>query len=74
MMLRLGSMQRVYTLGEARRMVRACGLREERAEVLNAETGVMSAEHMPRRAITVRPDGGYELGNVDYLSMLLRRV
>lgn len=74
MMLRFGNMQRVYTLSEARRMVANAGLFEERKEVLNAETGVMSADHEPRRSIEVRADGSYQLGNVDYLSMMLRRI
>ena len=72
MMMRFGNMQRVYTLPEARRMVASAGLREERKEVLNAETGVMSAEHEPRRSIVIE-NGHYVLGNTDYLSMLLRR-
>lgn len=74
MMMRFGNMQRVYTLAEARRMVSAAGLKEERVEVLNAETGVMSPDHQPRKSIVIRPDGSYQLGNVDYLSMLLRRI
>lgn len=73
MMMRFGNMQRVYTLTEARRMISKCDLKEERTEVLNAETGVISADHQPRRSIVIRPDGSYELGNVDYLSMLLRK-
>jgi hypothetical protein len=72
-MLRIGNMQRVYTLTEARRMVSKCDLKEERTEVLNVNTGVMSADQKPRNAIVIRPDGSYELLNVDYLSMLLRK-
>ncbi len=72
MMMRFGNMQRVYTLTEARRMVKDARLQEERTEVLDAETGVMSAEHAPRRSIVIQ-NGHYMLGNVDYLSMLLRR-
>lgn len=74
LMLRLGNMQRVYTLSEAKRMVDEAGLKIERIEVLNSETGVMSEDHEPRKAITVMSDGRYELGAVDYLSMLLRKT
>lgn len=74
MMMRFGNTQRVYTLTEARRMISKWDLKEERTEVLNAETGVMSADHQPRRSIIMHSDGSYELGNVDYLSMLLRKI
>ena len=72
MMMRFGNMQRVYTMAEARRMVASAGLVEVCKEVLNADTGVMSSEHEPRRTIVIE-NGHYVLGNVDYLSMLLRR-
>lgn len=73
LMLRIGDMQRVYTMDEARRLVALAGMRECAAEVLDAETGVMSAAAQPRDAFFVRPDGHFQLGNLDYLSMLLRR-
>ena len=73
LMLRIGDMQRVYTLTEALRMAQGAGLSVSASEVLDGDTGRMSAGVAPRDALSVRPDGHYQLGNLDYLSMLLRR-
>lgn len=72
-MLRIGDCHRIYTLTEARRMIAKAGLREDRYEVLDGDTGVMSASAKPRSAITHMEGGNVHLGNVDYLSMLLRK-
>ena len=74
LMMRIGDMQRVYTLTEALRMAQVAGLVVAASEVLDGETGRMSAGVAPRDALSIRPDGHYQLGNLDYLSMLLKRV
>lgn len=72
MMLRLGDCHRIYTMTEARAMVTRAGLTECAFEVLDGDTGAMSAAQ-PRDAFRPLPDGSFVLGNLDYLSMLLRK-
>jgi len=74
MMLRLGDTQRIYTMAEARRLVAGAGLRECAAEVLDGDTGRMGADVRPRDAFRRLEEGRFILGNLDYLSMLLRRI
>jgi len=73
MMLRLGDCQRIYTLPEAQAMATRAGLTVGACEVLDGETGRMGVQR-PRDAFRPNADGSFTLGNLDYLSMLLRRT
>lgn len=73
MMMRLGDCQRIYTLNEAQAMAARAGLSIEGCEVLNGDTGVMSATAEPRNAFHELKEGHFVMANLDYLSMLLRK-
>lgn len=73
MMIRLGDCQRIYTMSEANNMAARAGLKIEGSEVLNGDTGVMSATAEPRNAFHELKEGHFVMGNLDYLSMLLRK-